>query len=411
MSDFFDNFTEKHTLKANSVWTNLWYNAETASGAKITPDNAMRHSIVWACNKVLSESIASLPLVLYKEDDKGNRTKAKDHPIYDLISKLPNQEHTTMQWRETMITSLNFKGNHYTQIIRDGGGRIVSLYGLETSRMSVKRVQGTGEKVFLYDTGTKEVMLTLKDVIHVAGLSLDGLTGLSPIAQNAESIGLSVAMEEFGATYFRNGSTATGALSYPNELTEDAYKRLKADFEKNWAGMKNTHKPLLLEGGAKFEKLSMSNQDSQFLEGRKYQKEDIAMIFRVPLHMLNDLEKANYNSIEQLSLGFVIYSLTPILVRLEQCFMRDLLTEDERKQGYYIKHNLAGLLRGDMKTRFEVYDTAINGGIYTINDVLRLEDMNEVENGNGRYKQGAMTTIENIDNGINYTKGNTNGTN
>ena len=399
---FFDNFTEPHTLKAESNWTTIFSNFETSSGAKITSDNAMRHSIVWACNKVLSESIASLPLVLYKEDDNGNRTKAKEHPLYNLLSTLPNKEHTSMQWRETMITSLNYKGNHYTQIIRNQKGEIVSLYGLDTNRMTVQRLESTGEIVFLYDTGTKTVPLNFGDVLNVAGLSIDGLVGLSPIAHNAESIGLSVAMEEFGGKYFKNGSTATGALSYPNELTEEAYKRLKEDFNKNWAGMKNTHKPLLLEGGAKFEKLSMSNQDSQFLEARKYQKQDIAMIFRVPLHMLNDLEKANYNSLEQLSLGFVIYSLTPILVRLEQAFMRDLLTDNERKQGYYIKHNLAGLLRGDMKTRFNVYDKAIKNGIYTINDVLRLEDMNQVENGNDRYMQGAMTTIENINKGTNY---------
>lgn len=151
----------------------------------------------------------------------------------------------------------------------------------------------------------------------------------------------------------------------------------------------------------------MTNADSQFLEARKYQKEDISMIFRVPLHMINDLTKANYNSIEQLSLGFVIYSLTPTLVRIEQCMQRDLLTEKERKEGYYIKHNLSALLRGDLKTRFESYSTAIKDGIYTLDDILKLEDMNPVggEVGKARFMQGAMTTIENVMNGTNYNKG------
>lgn len=389
--------------------------AETTSGIKVTFDSALRHSTVYACNRVLSESIASLPLVLYKEENDGTRIKAKDHSLYKLLNSNPNPEQTTMQWRENMITNLNLRGNHFTQIIKNGAGQVSQLWSLDTTRMTAKRLQDTGEIVFIYDYSVngsgKQVAFKFNDVLNVSGLSLDGISGISPIGYERESIGLSMAMEEFGNKYFKNGATSSGAFSIEGELSQEAYSRMKKDFETSYSGMKNAHKPMILEGGAKFNPITLNNKDSQFLEARRYQKEDIAMIFRVPLHMLNDLTKANYNSLEQLSLGFVIYSLTPTLVRIEQCMQRDLLTEKERAEGYYIKHNLSALLRGDMKTRFESYHMAINDGIYTIDDVLKLEDMNatNTEAGKARFMQGAMTTVENIISGANYNKGVTNG--
>lgn len=381
--------------------------AETSSGVKITADSALINSVVFACNRVLSESISSLPLVLYKEDEKGNRQKAKGHPLYKLLNSNPNKENTTMQWRETMTTNLNLRGNHFTQIIRNGKNEIVSLWGLDTARMSAKRLKNTGEIVFIYnygldnEVGSKEVAFKFDDILNVAGLSLDGICGISPVAYERESIGIAVALEKFAGSFFKNGASPSGIFSIEGELSDEAFKRMKEDFDKSYVGMKNQNKPMVLEGGAKFSPITMTNVDSQFLEARKYQKEDISMIFRVPKHMLNDLDKANYNSIEQLSLGFVIYSLTPTLTRIEQCMQRDLLTQKERDDGYYIKHNLNALLRGDTKARAELYSKFVNGGIFTINDVLKLEDQNEVDNGNERYMQMAMTTIDNINDGKN----------
>jgi len=381
--------------------------AETSSGVKITADTALRNSVVFACNRVLSESISSLPLVLYKEDEKGNRAKAKKHPLYKLLNSNPNKENTTMQWRETMITNLNLRGNHFTQIIRNGKQEIVSLWGLDTARMSAKRLKSTGEIVFIYnygmdnEVGTKEVAFKFDDILNVAGLSLDGIVGVSPIAYNRESIGVSVALDKFAGSFFKNSASPSGIFSIEGELSDEAFKRMKDDFDKSWTGMKSSNKPMVLEGGAKFNPITMTNVDSQFLEARKFQKQDISAIFRVPLHMINDLEKANYNSIEQLSLGFVIYSLTPSLIRIEQCMQRDLLTEEERADGYYIKHNLSALLRGDTAARAELYDKFMKNGIFTINDALKLEDMNEVDEGNKRYIQMSYTTVDNINDGKN----------
>jgi len=375
--------------------------AETSSGVKITANTALRNSVVFACNRVLSESISSLPLVLYKEDEKGNRAKAKDHPLYKLLNSNPNKESTTMQWRETMITNLNLRGNHFTQIIRNRKNEIVSLWGLDTARMTAKRLESTGEIIFIYNLGTKEIAFKFDDILNVAGLSLDGISGISPIAYNRESLGVSVALEAHAGSFFKNSASPSGIFSIEGELSDISFNRMKKDFDSSWTGMKNSNKPMVLEGGAKFYPITMTNVDSQFLEARKFQKQDISAIFRVPLHMINDLEKANYNSIEQLSLGFVIYSLTPSLIRVEQCMQRDLLTEKERADGYYIKHNLSALLRGDIKSRAELYSKFVSTGIFTINDVLKLEDMNEVDNGGNRYMQMAMTTINNINDGKN----------
>lgn len=390
---------------------------QTKTGIKVNMKTAFAHSVVYACVKVISESISSLPLILYKEDEKGNREKAKNHSLYHLLKSNPNKEVTTMQWRETMTANICLNGNHFTQIIRDGANRIIQLWGLDTTKMTAQRLQSTGEIVFIYEYGFDELekqpkkrVFTFDQILNISGLSFDGVVGISPIAYEKESIALSMAYEQFGASFFKNGASPSGIFSIQGELTDEAYNRMKADFDKSYTGMLNSNKPMVLEGGATFSPITMTNTDSQFLEGRRYQKEDIAMIFRVPLHMLNDLSKASYNSIEQLSLGFVIYTLTPWITRIEQCMQRDLLSEQERKQGYYIKHNLSGLLRGDLKTRFEVYDKAIKSGIYTIDDILALEDSNIIggEEGQTRFIQGAMTTIDNVIKGINYNKGNQN---
>lgn len=403
--------TDENFLKIFSQY------ADTKSGVKINQKTAFAHSVVYSCVKVISESISSLPLILYKEDEKGNREKAKKHSLYQLLKSNPNNEVTTMQWRETMVANLCLNGNHFTQIIRNGANQVVQLWGLDTTRMTAKRLQSTGEIVFIYEYGfddirkePKKTVFTYKEILNIAGLSFDGICGISPIAYEKESIALSIAYEQHGSSFFKNGASPSGIFSIEGELSDEAFKRMKEDFDKSYTGMKNSNKPMVLEGGAKFSPITMTNTESQFLEGRRYQKEDIAMIFRVPLHMLNDLSKASYNSIEQLSLGFVIYTLHPWLVRIEQCMQRDLLTEQERKDGYYIKHNLAALLRGDLKTRFEVYDKAIKSGIYTIDDILRLEDVNTIggEQGQSRFMQGAMTTVQNVVDGINYNKGNNN---
>ncbi len=407
---FFDGVFSQDTLEAESNWFQNFV-PETSSGVEISPNTALMHTAVFACNRVLSESISSLPLVIYKEDEKGNRERAKKHPLYDLLHSSPNQETTTMQWRETMITSLNMKGNHYSQIIKDNAGRVVAIWGLMTDRITVKRLELTGELIFIYDLGVNQVPLKFSDLLNVSGLSLDGMSGVSPITYNRESLTLSKAMEQYGGKYFKNGANASGAFSVQGELSQEAYDRMKSDFTESYAGMVNAHKPMILEGGAKFERITMSNEDSQFLDSRKYQRSEISSIFRVPLHMINDLERATFSNIEQMSLDFAIYTLTPWLVRIEQAMNRDLLTKEEREQGYYIKHNLAGLLRGDMKARAELISKYTVNGIYTINDALRLEEMNEVDGGDERFMQMNMTTTKNITEGKNLksnpTKGKT----
>ncbi len=375
-------------------------NPFSSIGENITSSRALAHTCVFACNKILSESIASLPLVLYKKDGK-NKEKAKEHPLYNIL-KHPNSENTSLEWREMMITSLNLKGNHYTQIIRDGKNNILELMPLDTDRMSIKRLEKSKELVYIYKyDDVNEYPLKFEEVLHVKGLSLDGVYGLSPITYNKEAISLSCAVEKFGSKYFANGATPSGALSVAGTLSEDAFKRLKEQFEESYTGLISAHKPLILEGGSTFEKISMSNEDSQFLDTRKYQKTDIASIFRVPPHMIGDLERATFSNIEQMSLEFVIYSLLPWLTRIEQAMQRDLLSVADRADGYFIKHNLSALLRGDQASRSELYKNYIQNGIFSINDVLELEDRNPTDLGDKRYFPLNFATLEDIHNGTN----------
>lgn len=382
-------------------WFGDVIDSHTESGSVVTPSKSLQHTAVFTCNRVLAESIASLPLVLFKEDDKGKREKAKDHPVYDLIHASPNGEHTSMTWREMMVTSLNMRGGHYSQLVRDGRGKILEIWPMQTDRTRPHR-SSDGVLWFIYrDNNGKDRLLRFEDVLNVIGLTLDGVTPISPILYNKESIGLSQSVEGFGARYFKNGATASGALSYPHSIDDEGFERLKKDFETSYQGMMNSHKPIILEGGAKFEKLSMSNEESQFLETRKFQKEEIAGIYRIPPHMINILDRATFKNIEQMSLDFAIYTLSPWLVRIEQAMERDLLTKQERKDGYFIRHNLNGLLRGDSKARAELYKTYVQNGIFTINDALKLEDMNPVEDGDKRFFPMNMTTVEHIIKGSN----------
>lgn len=242
--NFFTNSWTQDSTDENflKIFNNI---VESSTGVKVTPQSALRHSVVFACNRVLSESIASLPLVLYKEDENGNRNKAKEHPLYNLLNSNPNSEVTTMQWRETMVTNINLRGNHFSQIIRNMKGEILSIWGLDTTRIEAKRLSSTGEIVYIYNydmdinaKNPKKAVFKFDEILHVAGLSLDGICGISPISYERESIGLSIAMEEFGARYFKNGANASGAFSIQGELTDQAYERMKTGFEQAYQGLK-----------------------------------------------------------------------------------------------------------------------------------------------------------------------------
>lgn len=360
------------------------------NSSSISPQTAMQLTTVFACNRVIAETISSISLDIYERIEDG-KVKATDHPLYDLLKYSPYPGITSVMWRELIVTALNTRGNHYTQIIRDGNKYIKGLFPLMTDNMKVEWAKG-GKRIYAYD----KKKISSDEILHIPGLpSDDGLTGLSPIEYNRKSLELGATTQQFGLNFFDKGANASGAFTTDGELSEDAYKRLKEDLGNNYTGMQNSGKPLLLEGGLKFERISIPNNDAQFLETRKYQKEEIASIFRVPMHMINSLENATFSNIEHQSLEFVQFTILPWIKRIEQAMNTQLLSYEER-QKYVIKFNVDSLLRGDFKTRTEGYGTMIQNGILSVNEARSLENLNPVDGGDKRYMQMNMTTIDKL---------------
>lgn len=360
----------------------------------ISAQTAMHLTTVFACNRVIAETISSISLDIYERVGNG-KEKAIDHPLYDLLKYSPYPGITSVTWRELIVAALNTRGNHYTQIIRNGNREIKSLFPLMTDNMKAEWTRN-GKRGYVYNMGNNKVALPETEVLHIPGLpSDDGLVGLSPIEYNKRALQLGLTTQQFGLNFFEKGANSSGAFSTTGELSDTSYERLKKDLNENYAGMQNSGKPLLLEGGLKFERISIPNNDAQFLETRKYQKEEIASIFRVPMHMINSLENATFSNIEHQSLEFVQFTILPWIKRIEQSMNTQLLSQEERKK-YVIKFNVDSLLRGDFKTRTDGYRTLIQNGVMSINEARSLENMNPVDGGDKHYFQLNMTTIDKI---------------
>jgi len=356
----------------------------------VTPSNAMYITTVFSCIRVLAETASSVSLNTYEKIDKG-KNKAINHNLYYLLKQSPNPNITSVTWREWIVMDLNLHGNHYSQIIRDGRGDIVSIYPLVSTKMKVTLTK-EGKKEYIYDTGAGKVNVNPYEILHIIGLpSGDGITGLSPISYNKKALELGSTAESYGSQFFDNGANATGAFVVPGTLEDKPFQRLKTSLNDAYTGMQNAHKPMLLEGGMTFQQFSLSNTDSQFLETRKYQKEEIASIFRVPMHMINSLENATFSNIEHQSLEFLQFTMLPWFKRIEQMLELSLLARDERDI-YSIKFNVDTLLRGDFKTRTEGYKTLALIGALNVNEIRKLENMNSIgSEGDKYYVQLNMT--------------------
>ncbi|MCL2105795.1 MAG: phage portal protein [Oscillospiraceae bacterium] len=366
----------------------------TISGKVVNEQTAMTVTAVYACVRILAEAIAGLPLHVYHYKPDGGKERDISHPLFRLLHDAPNPEMTSFVFRETLMAHLLLHGNAYAQIIRDGHGRVLALYPLLPGRMRVSRDKRTGQIVYSYtkDEGPA-VPLSKDDVLHIPGLGFDGLIGYSPIAMAKNSIGMALATEEYGAAFFANGANPGGVLEHPGVIKD--VQRVKDSWNAGYRGSGNAHKIALLEDGMKFHAIGIPPEQAQFLETRKFQITEIARIFRVPPHMLADLERATFSNIEHQSLEFVKYCLNPWVVRWEQALMQALLLPGE-KAGYFIRFNMEGLLRGDFKSRTEGYATGRQNGWLSANDIRELEDMNripELEGGDAYLVNGNMISI------------------
>jgi HK97 family phage portal protein len=372
----------------------------STSGKIVTERSSMQMTAVYSCVRILSEAVAGLPLHLYKYNDSGGKEKAIDHPLYFLLHDEPNSEISSFVFRETLMTHLLLWGNAYAQIIRNGKGEVVALYPLMPNRMTVDRDE-KGQHYYQYNTSKDEAptmkgsTVTLKptDVLHIPGLGFDGLVGYSPIAMAKNAIGMAIACEEYGAKFFANGATPGGLLEYPGTVKDP--ERVRESWNKGFSGSSNANKVAILEEGMKYTPISISPEQAQFLETRKFQINEIARIFRVPPHMVGDLEKSSFSNIEQQSLEFVKYTLEPWLMRWEQSMMRSIISAKD-KPAYFIKFNVDGLLRGDYQSRMNGYATARQNGWMSANDIRELENLDRIpaEDGGDLYLiNGNMTKL------------------
>lgn len=390
-----------------------FYMGGSSAGKNVNERSAMQMTAVYSCVRILAEAVAGLPLHLYRYKEDGGKERAIDNNLYHLLHDEPNKEMSSFIFRETLMTHLLLWGNAYAQIIRNGKGEVVALYPLMPNKMQVDRDEN-GELYYIYTRSSDEaktmegvtVYLTPRDVLHIPGLGFDGLVGYSPIAMAKNAIGLAIATEEYGAKFFANGAAPSGVLEHPGTIKDPS--RLRENWNSTFGGSANSGKVAVLEEGMKYTPISISPEQAQFLETRKFQIDEIARIFRVPPHMVGDLEKSSFSNIEQQSLEFVKYTLDPWVIRLEQSLSRALLNEDEKRK-YFFKFNLEGLLRGDYESRMSGYAVARQNGWMSANDIRELENMDKIpaEDGGDLYlingnmlplnKAGAYANIEKED--------------
>lgn len=372
----------------------------TNSGKPVNEQTAMQTSAVYACVRILSESLASLPLHVYQYLDNGGKEMQTEHYLYPILHDSPNPEMTSFVFRETLMSHLLIWGNAYAQVIRDGRGRVLAMYPLLPNRMEVDRAS-SGALVYTYRLNTddpqykRDPILTLgpDDVLHIPGLGFDGLVGYSPIAMAKNAIGMALATEEYGATFFANGANPGGVLEHPGVIKDP--QKVKESWNSAYQGNGKAHKVAVLEEGMSYKSIGIPPEQAQFLETRRFQLNEIARIFRVPPHMIGDLEKSSFSNIEQQSLEFVKYTLDPWVIRWEQAFQKSLILPSE-KNTHFVKFNLDGLLRGDYAKRMNGYALARQNGWMSANDIREMENMNRisVEEGGDLYLvNGNMTKL------------------
>ena len=381
LTNLFEQRGGSLSLTDAQAWIDAGLLNKSASGVTVTTMGALKYSAVMACVRVLSESVAGLPLMIYeRREGEAGKDRAEDFYLYPILHLQPNPIMTSFQLRETLQSHLALWGNAYCEIEYRGSGQIAALWPLRPDQMERIEVRGDSLLYHYRLPNGEPVELPGWRVWHLRGLANDGILGYSPIALAKQSIGLALAAEEFGSRFFGNGATLGGVLEHPGTLGEEAHKQLKASWKASHGGLSNAHRTAILEEGMSYREIGIPPEDAQFLETRKFQVADIARIYRVPPHMIGDLDRATFSNIEHQSIEFVVHSLRPWLVRWEQSINTTLLTESQR-QSYFAEFLVDGLLRGDIQSRYQAYAVARQNGWMSANDVRRLENQNPIEDG------------------------------
>ncbi len=382
----------------------------SSSGERVDERSAMQIATVYACVRLLAESVASLPLHLYRHTDNDvGKERANDHPLYKILYSQPNPEMTSFTFREVMMTHLLLWGNAYAQILRDGKNNVLGLYPLLPENVEIDRGDD-GELYYIYHAYTdekpgennKDIYFRRSEILHIPGLGFNGLVGFSPIAMMKNALGITLAVEKYGSSFFKNSGTLSGVLEHPGILKDP--QKIRDNWMDTYGGPGNAHKIAVLEENMKFKPLSLPPEDSQFLSTREFNVEEICRIFRVPPHMVQDLKRSTFNNIEHMGISFVQYTLMPWLERFEQAIVKDVLVGDDQDV-YFPKFNVDGLLRGDYESRMRGYATGFANGFMSPNDIRRLENMDPIPDelgGNVYVANGSYVKLAEI--GIAYQK-------
>ena len=337
----------------------------------VNPNTALTFSTVFACVRVIAETIATLPLFVYKING-NNKVKAKAHSLYSLLHDSPNEECTSVSFIESLITQILLQGNGFVEVVRDNFNRVTELYLIDSNKIKVYR-DSNGNKMFEYSDDGKIITLSPLQVMHIAGLGWNGVIGYSPIAMMRKQITTGLYQDNFALDFFSNGVKKVPIISHPKQLSKEAKINLKESFRTAWeTGI------VVLEEDMKIEPVTMNLSDAQFLESRRFSVEEICRVFRVPPHLIGDLSRSTNNNIEHQSIEFVTHTIRPWCVRIEKALNGCLLSGLERKK-YNIEFNLDGLLRGDTLTRQQANQIKLNNGVLTRNEWRILENLNEVE--------------------------------
>lgn len=350
--------------------------SKSSSGKNVNPETAKRFSAVYSAILIISESLAVLPNRLRRKTALGSE-EAEDHPLYDLIGTEPNPFQTWFDFEVSLISAALAHGNGYALIDRDNTGKPIELMFLEPGECSVVYHKIGRDRHLFYSVNGE--LVAPYNVIHIKCLGSNGIEGKSPIFQHAETIGIALAAEEFGARFFGNGAHTTGAFTADGTVSDTAYKRLYKQIRERWAGLHNSHTPLLLESGLKFNRISIPPNEAQFIETRIYQVEEVARIYRVPLHKLQSLKQSTNNNIEQQDRDFTNDCLLPWGVRLEQEYKRKLLFRDEKRKMWFSK-DFSQLLRADPVKRANYYQSRFNTASITPNEIREKEGENRIDN-------------------------------
>lgn len=361
------------TLKLIDPALGKWFGNTTKSGRSVDDTTALQISAVWGCVRVLAETIGSLPWAVYERGSNGNATRVDDHDLSGLLMS-PNADMTDVEYREAIITNLAMRGNTYSLRDTASNGRLISLYPIQSNKVEVKRKDNGDLQYMVTDRGKVEPYPQDK-IWHVKGFGSNGIMGFSPIGYARESMGISLAAEEFQARFFSQGARPSFIAKIPQFLKADQRPIARENLQQLWAGLENAHKVALLEGGMELTPLTMPLEDAQFLQLRGFSVEEICRIYRVPPHMVAKLDRSTNNNIEHQGLEFVMFTLQPYLSRIEHSITKWLLRPGERSK-YFVRFNVEGLLRADAAGRAALYSSGIQNGYLTRNEVRALENRN-----------------------------------